>query len=415
MKARTEALLGGARARELDLDLPQPSACASCGARPRRPGSRPDFVIYDEDDQVAAVREALRALDLSEKLHPPRRILVADLRAQELADATRTTRTAIRSAAQTFARIAERYRRDPARRRGAVDFDDLLLRTVALLRGERARVRERLPPALPLRAGGRVPGHEPRPVRAHPAPRRAEGGNVTVVGDEDQSIYSWRGADIQNILDFEHDFPGRPRASASRRTTARARPSSTSASAPRRPQPEAQGQDPARGASGGGEPVRLHEAARRVRGGGLGGGADRRRCGAQGRAAVLFRMNAQSRLFEEALLRRRHALLVVVGGVGFYERTRGQGPARLPAPGARTRGTRSRSGACSTCRRGASGPRRWRSSSARAAAARPAPLGGPGRRAWTRRSCPRARTQPLRALPRADRRACAQEAPGPRP
>ncbi len=74
MKARAEALLGG-RPRRPGSPPSTASACACCAARRRRPGFPPGFVIYDEDDQMAAVREALRALDLSEKLHPPRRLL----------------------------------------------------------------------------------------------------------------------------------------------------------------------------------------------------------------------------------------------------------------------------------------------------------------------------------------------------
>ena len=88
----------------------------------------------------------------------------------------------------------------------AMDFDDLLFRCVDLLELF-PEVRERYAERLPARAGRRVPGHEPRPVPLAPAARADEHRNLCVVGDDDQSIYGFRGADIRNILDFEKDFP----------------------------------------------------------------------------------------------------------------------------------------------------------------------------------------------------------------
>ena len=76
-----------------------------------------------------------------------------------------------------------------------------------------------LPGAVQIHPGGRVPGHQLRPVRHHPPPVAAPL-KVCVVGDDAQSIYSFRGAKIENILSFQKDFP-RPRSSSSSRTTAR--------------------------------------------------------------------------------------------------------------------------------------------------------------------------------------------------
>jgi len=88
----------------------------------------------------------------------------------------------------------------------ALDFDDLLLRTVALLAQDelvRDSYRQRFRYLL-------VDEYQDTNRTQYQLVRLlcGEAGNVTVVGDEDQSIYSWRGAEIQNILDFEHDFPG---------------------------------------------------------------------------------------------------------------------------------------------------------------------------------------------------------------
>ncbi len=307
MKQRVDALLGaGTRAIVSTFH----SLCVRILRRDAlRAGLPPDFVIYDADDQLAAVRDALKALDLSEKLHPPRgllsRISARKNSGHELDDEDSF-------AGASFARLAARYREilDSAH---ALDFDDLLLRTVALLSQDetvRDSYRRRFHYLL-------VDEYQDTNRTQYQLVRLLSGaaGNVTVVGDEDQSIYSWRGADIQNILDFERDFPGARilRLEENYRSSQRildAASGLVSHNLKRKGKT-------LRAVKPGGDAVRLHAASDEFE------EADwvvERIVGARDtKTAVLFRMNAQSRLLEEALLRLRIPY-VVVGGVGFYER-----------------------------------------------------------------------------------------------
>ncbi len=209
--------------------------------------------------------------------------------------------------------MAERYREVLATA-GALDFDDLLLRAVALFT-ENAQVREAYRRRLPYVL---VDEYQDTNRSQYELVRHLAGsdGNLTVVGDEDQSIYSWRGADINNILDFEHDFPGaRVFRLEENYRSSQAILDLASALVSRNLNRKGK---TLRAVKERGDAVRLHEAAdefeeaawvvERI--------ASLRR---EGRVAVLFRMNAQSRLFEEALLRLRIPY-IVVGGVGFYER-----------------------------------------------------------------------------------------------
>jgi DNA helicase-2/ATP-dependent DNA helicase PcrA len=142
------------------------------------------------------------------------------------------------------------------------------------------------------------------------------GGNVTVVGDEDQSIYSWRGADIRNILDFERDFPGARilRLEENYRSSQAILDAASALVAHNR---QRKGKT-LRATRTGGEPVRLHQASDEFEEAAWVVGQLAALRG-RGRAAVLYRMNAQSRLLEEALMRRGMPY-TVIGGVGFYER-----------------------------------------------------------------------------------------------
>ena len=115
--------------------------------------------------------------------------------------ATLPTRSATR-----FAVVYERYEAR-LRESNALDFDDLLLEAVRLLQHDDADSQPPEPP-LRIRDGGRISGHQSQPVRADAAAHAKQRNNIGVVGDEDQSIYGWRGANIRNILDFERDFPG---------------------------------------------------------------------------------------------------------------------------------------------------------------------------------------------------------------
>ena len=310
MKARTEALLGGG-----SLGAWISTFHSFCVRLLRREalaaGLKPGFLIYDDDDQLALVREALRALDLSEKLHPPRRIL-SRISARKNSGRDPEADFTGSFAESTFARVAERYRQS-LEAAGALDFDDLLLRSVALLEGDpgaRERWQRRFRYLL-------VDEYQDTNKAQYDLVRllAGPGGNVTVVGDEDQSIYSWRGAEISNILDFEHDFPGARvlRLEENYRSTQAILDAASALVAHNR---RRKGKT-LRATKAAGHPVALYQASDEFDEASfvVGEIAERR----EGRSAVLFRMNAQSRLFEEQLLQRRIAY-VVVGGVGFYER-----------------------------------------------------------------------------------------------
>jgi DNA helicase-2/ATP-dependent DNA helicase PcrA len=271
-----------------------------------------DFLIYDDDDQLQAVREAMRDLNLSEKLHPPRRLLSRISAGKNLRRETLSVEE--EEGAGLTERVAARYGLI-LQRAGALDFDDLLLRAVALLE-ENPPVRESYQQRFQYVL---VDEYQDTNRTQYDLMRLLAGGhgNLTVVGDEDQSIYSWRGADINNILDFEADFPGARvlRLEENYRSTQAILDAASGLVAHNR----ARKGKTLRAVKNEGAPVRLHRAGDEFQEAAFvveriaasrGGGA---------RAAVLFRTNAQSRLFEESLL--RHGIpYLVVGGVGFYQR-----------------------------------------------------------------------------------------------
>ncbi len=300
-------------------------------------GRRRDFVIYDADDQLAAVRTALRALGLPEKLHPPRRVL-SRLSARKnralpqgpAAVAAECTRNGDNEeemdapdldpdgpepslSERLLDRVADRYG-ELLREANALDFDDLLVEAVALLNQE-AAVRERWQRRFRYVL---VDEYQDTNRVQYQLVRLLVGadGNLTVVGDEDQSIYSWRGADIRNILDFERDFsPARVlRLEHNYRSVQPILDAAAGLVAHNRSRLGKR----LLAVSGDGEPVRVHRAADEYHEAAWTVAHIEELLGT-GRVAVLYRVNAQSRLLEEALLR-RNLSYCVVGGVGFYAR-----------------------------------------------------------------------------------------------
>src|SRR5438128_1976992 len=130
MKERTEALLAG-RTIKTWISTFHSLCVRILRAHAEAAGLAREFVIYDEDDQLQAVRQALRALDLPEKLHPPRRVL-GRLSALKNAGRDPESEEPGSAAEALLARVAERYRQT-LEAAHAVDFDDLLLKAVALL------------------------------------------------------------------------------------------------------------------------------------------------------------------------------------------------------------------------------------------------------------------------------------------
>lgn len=169
-------------------------------------GRERDFVIYDSDDQERLMRRVLKDLNLNEKQYPPRAIHSAISSAKnELVSVTEYARLNHSSYYdEIVARCYERYQA-LLRESNAFDFDDLLFETVRLFQQHPevlAKYQQRYTYVLvdEYQDTNRA---QYMLIKQLVAKRR----NLFVVGDNDQSIYAWRGADIRNILNFEADYP----------------------------------------------------------------------------------------------------------------------------------------------------------------------------------------------------------------
>src|ERR1700739_4625527 len=162
------------------------------------------FAIYDETDQQAVVKAALKRLGIDDKSLKPRVALGRISWAKNhMIDPQEYFLASTNPVEEKIAHIFKIYR-DELNKANALDFDDLLLETVRLLKSS-SEVRERYNRKykyilIDEYQDTNRPQYELMKLLG-------KHGNVCVVGDEDQSIYSWRGADIRNILEFEKDFP----------------------------------------------------------------------------------------------------------------------------------------------------------------------------------------------------------------
>jgi DNA helicase-2/ATP-dependent DNA helicase PcrA len=168
-------------------------------------GVQPGFVIYDEDDQVSLLKRCLQELELDPKQYPPKSIqnAISAAKSQLLSPAEYRKRG--RSYFDEIAqRVYERYEKLLSES-NALDFDDLLMKTVQLFRNDPkalSRYQERY-------VHVHVDEFQDTNVVQYELMKQIAGKhrNLCVVGDPDQSIYSWRYADLRNILNFEKDFP----------------------------------------------------------------------------------------------------------------------------------------------------------------------------------------------------------------
>ncbi len=292
------------------------------------PGNPPigytkSFVIYDENDQQATVKAIMRRLGIDDKQTTPRAVLSHISWAKNhMLDPQEVYLQSGDPKTEKVAQIYAEYKKELAKA-NALDFDDLLLEAARLLKSA-ATVREYYNRRFQYIL---VDEYQDTNRPQYELMRLLAGDrhNICAVGDEDQSIYSWRGADIRNILEFEKDFPEAKiiRLEQNYRSTQNIL---QGASAVVANNVQRKGKNLWTDRQGGakigyyeapdGENEALFAAdtvSKYLREAGRDGN------GNEARAAVLYRTNSQSRLFEEAM--RRYGLKYhVVGGFSFYER-----------------------------------------------------------------------------------------------
>ena len=282
-----------------------------------RVGVRRGFLIFDRQDQIAMVKKALKEENLSESAFPPRTVLGTISKAKNKLLGP----DEFEARADNFfeRKSADVYRRYQGLLVGSagLDFDDMLRLAVKLVERE-DDIRERLQRRTEYMLVDEFQDTNMAQMRLITA-IAGERANLTAVGDEDQGIYRWRGADIDNVLDFETSFPG----AVVRKLERNYRSSGNILSAASTLVEKNHRRRPKRlwTEAADGEKIELYKArddqdeARWVINTLQGLEAD----SSWRDMAVLVRTNAQTRAFEEKLLERRIPY-ELVGGVRFYER-----------------------------------------------------------------------------------------------
>src|ERR1700730_6732228 len=211
MRQRVNQLLQGYRSSEAPLVSTFHSFCVRLLRRDGdrladiRPVFTRQFTIYDEDDQVAVIKSIFRAAGLDEKFMQYRAVCSWISHKKSRKESPQDVYGA--STDQKVSQLASIYEQYQARLRqaNALDFDDLLLESVRLLAHDadlRYQYNRRFEFLM-------IDEYQDTNRSQYELMRLLTEGhkNIAVVGDEDQSIYGWRGADIRNILDFERDYP----------------------------------------------------------------------------------------------------------------------------------------------------------------------------------------------------------------
>ncbi len=319
MKERASELVGKTRGKELTVGTFHAFCVRLLRAFPKETGLAPNFTICDQSDQLAALKGALRELRIGEASIQPS---VLHGRISLMKNRLVSSETFLSSAAddqeELIGRAWKMYEEHLKRSR-SVDFDDLLLRAVALVR-EHPAVRKQLEQRFRYVM---VDEYQDTNGPQYELVRAIAGGhrNLCVVGDDDQSIYGWRGADITRILSFDKDFKGAKvvRLETNYRSTEEILAAANAVIAHNTNRHA----KTLRAASGRGEQVTMLRGEDEV------SEADTiardiaefvRRGVAQFRDfAILFRTQTQPRAFEEQL-RLRSVPYTLVGGMSFFDR-----------------------------------------------------------------------------------------------
>ncbi|MDO8587039.1 MAG: DNA helicase PcrA [Armatimonadota bacterium] len=316
MKGRIEALIG-----ELSKQLWAGTFHSICARILRIDGDKigidPEYIIFDDADQISQVKECLEQLGLDPKKYHPRGVLtnISQAKEQLIQPEEYTGHFQGHDAAVT-ARIYEAYR-NGLRRNRALDFDDLIMETTRLFRESPQtldRYQERLRHVL-------VDEYQDINYAQYVFIRSlaAKYHNIFCVGDDDQSIYRWRGADVGIILQFEHDYPDAKvvKLEQNYRSTKNILDAAHEVVRrnPSRKDKVLWTEKPEGEAITVADTANEQEEAALVADRMLGALGDRK----YSDFAVLYRMNSQSRVFEEAFINRKIPYKLV-GSVRFYER-----------------------------------------------------------------------------------------------
>ena len=317
MRARVEALVGADCSRMWLSTFH--SLCARLLRREAPAiGLTRDFVIYDSSDQLTVVKQAMKALHIDDGLVQPRAALSRISHAKNRMETPEqlTAQAAWMRRDEQIASIYGFYVK-ALRDASAVDFDDLLLKTVDLFETSEAVRRKYAQQFKFVMVDEYQDTNRPQYLLIRRLTETHR--NLCVVGDPDQSIYKWRGADLRNILDFERDYPEAITVKLERnyRSTSIILEAASAVISRNRQRKEKRLWTERQGGARilyfhGGDELEEADFVMRTARSGLADDVD-------AMVAVLYRTNAQSRAIEDALIR-EGLHYKIVGGVRFYER-----------------------------------------------------------------------------------------------